>query len=255
MPDACCDFSQCHHHHNFSTYVSHWILLATNYRQYKMEMHWYNAIVFLLLATAVSCFCPSTPPQSVHHAKQNVSLRMTPPNHDNNRRRHVLIQSGLLGLFTTFPSSPALAKKESSEPLLTKENVQTAFSSLQFELDDPNGGVSIMQRYIDDEDFEQLREFTKTYDQILRKQKWGRCKSLFTSSAEKEVATLQGNAVTFDLIGINRASRVGQESVTRANKYLNELRVDLQKMVEMQSTIRYDQDGSFGAYMNAIQGN
>ena len=53
------------------------------------------------------------------------------------------------------------------------------------------------------------------------------------------MATLQGNAVTFDLIGINRASRSGQESVERANKYLQELRVDLQNMIDMQSKIQF----------------
>jgi len=181
---------------------------------------------------------------------------MTTPNNNNNNpsRRHVLLQSAALGLSTFLSTpSPALAKKKETEPL-TKENVQAAFDDLRFELEDPKGGVSTMQGYIDNNDFEGLLEFTKTYDQVLRKQKWGRCKSFLTNNAEKEVATLQGNAVTFDLIGINRSSRAGQTSQDSANKYLNELRTDLQKMVDMQTKIQYEGEGGFDEYYNNIRG-
>ena len=69
-------------------------------------------------------------------------------------------------------------KKKETEPP-TPENVQAAFASLEFELNDPKGGIHVMQDYIDKEDFTGLLEFTKTYDLILRKQKWARCKAFF----------------------------------------------------------------------------
>jgi len=188
-----------------------------------------------------------------------VALQMTPspPSNSNNNpsRRNVLIQS-FMGLSTAFLSSPkpAHAKQKETEPL-TKENVSAAFDSLKFELENPQGGISIMQTFIDNQDFPGLLEFTKTYDQVLRKGKWARCKAFLTNNAEKEVATLQGNAVTFDLIGINRSSRAGQESQEQANKYLNELKRDLEQMIDMSSKIRYEGEGGFDAYMDAIKGN
>lgn len=111
-----------------------------------------------------------------------------------------------------------------------------------------------MQRFLDNRDYEGLLEFTKTYDLELRKKKWGRCKA-FLNSAEKEVATLTGNSLTFDLIGMNRNSRAGQENPEKVQKYLNELKTDLQNMVDMKKTIVFDQEGSFAQYMSEIKGN
>jgi hypothetical protein len=183
---------------------------------------------------------------------------MTSSDGNHQSRRNVLMQSALVAVSAAFlPSSRAHAaaqSKKESEPL-TKENVQSAFDDLLFELEDPNnGGVAVMQKLIDEQDWQGLMEFTKTYDGYIRKLKWGRAKAFLTNNAEKEVATLQGNAITFDLIGINRSSRAGQENAELANKYLNELRTDLQKMVDMQSKIQYNQNG-FDAYMNAVKGN
>lgn len=179
-------------------------------------------------------------------------------NNSNNNpsRRNVLMQSGFVSLsFLLSSPLPAHAKKTKEMEPITKENVQAAFDALRYELDDPKGGVAVMQTFIDNQDFTGLLDFTKTYDQVLRKQKWARCKSMLTNNAEKEVATLQGNAVTFDLIGMNRSSRAGQENVESATKYLNELRTDLQKMIDMQSKIRYEgEEGGFEEYYNTIKG-
>lgn len=207
-----------------------------------------HAIGLFLLPTQVSSLVPTPPVQHVY----SIPLMMT--SDDNNpSRRNVLIQSTLVaGLAVFLPLSPGHAKGE-SEPV-TKENVEFAFAALRFELEDPDGGVAVMQRRIDEQDFEGLLEFTKTYDQVLRKVKWARAKAFLTNNAEKEVATLQGNAITFDLIGINRSSRSGQENAEQANKYLNELRTDLQKMIDMQSKVQYEHDG-FDSYTNAVRGN
>jgi hypothetical protein len=209
-------------------------------------------------------------PTCFHHGNRQrlgdtttmVQLKMTLDDHDfsNNRnRRQVLLQSGIILLLSSlFPSHAAHAAKQqqqqedATEPT-TLENVKAAFGDLEFELHDSQGGIRAMQDYIDRENFPALLEFTKTYDGVLRKQKWGRCKAFF-GNAEKEVATLQGNAVTFDLIGINRASRSGKESAEKANRYLNELRVDLQNMIDMESKIQMVGDESFEAYYQSIKG-
>lgn len=90
-----------------------------------------------------------------------------------------------------------------------------------------------MQRCIDERDFSGLLEFTKTYDQVLRKGAMGKAKKTLTDS--KEVATQLSNAVTFDLIGINRSSRPGKENAEDAAKYLQELRDDVQKFLDLET--------------------
>eukprot|EP00957_Ditylum_brightwellii_P125582 9572408-Ditylum_brightwellii.AAC.1 len=65
----------------------------------------------------------------------------------------------------------------------------------------------------------------------------GRARKLLTDKALKDEAVLMCNAVTFDLIGINRASRSGQEDSEVAMKYLVEMRADLKKFLELESTI------------------
>ena len=214
-------------------------------------MHYCNAIGLFLLVTTVSSFAPSSTPVRLSHHGSPILVRSTASDESDSSRRGIFQKAALLGISSLFPASPAHAAKKESEPL-TKENVEAAFAALKYELQDPNGGVSIMQQRIDERDFVGLLDFTKNYDQVLRKGKWARAKAFLTNNAEKEVATLQGNAITFDLIGINRACRVGQENADLANKYLNELRTDLQKMIDMESKINFDQDG-FEAYMDAVR--
>jgi len=156
-------------------------------------------------------------------------------------RRQVLRKSFMAGVASVFATTattaqPAFAKEK--EPI-TRENVAAAFADLKYELNDPNGGVAIIQSRIDAKDFVGTMEFVRDYDLELRKKRMGRAKKLLTNNAQKEVATMTGNAVTFDLIGINRNSRPGQEDAEKANKYLNELRTDLQNMINMEETIDY----------------
>ena len=54
----------------------------------------------------------------------------------------------------------------------------------------------------------------------------------------KSKATEYANAVTFDLIGINRSCRKDQESLESANKYLQELRDDTNKFLALEETIQ-----------------
>lgn len=137
-----------------------------------------------------------------------------------------------------LPSIQAYAADDTALP--TQETVSTTFDPIKYELLDPNGGVSYMQGRIDAQDWAGLLEFTKTYDQELRKLRMGKAKKLLQSKEIKEKGTEFCNAVTFDLIGINRSSRSGQESVDSANKYLQELRDDVNKFLALESSIQVE---------------
>ena len=94
-----------------------------------------------------------------------------------------------------------------------------------------------MQGRIDKEDLEGLLEFSKTYDLEFRKRRFGGAKKLMKDKEIKAKGTEYANAVTFDLIGINRSCRKGQENVESANKYLQELRDDVAKFLALEKTI------------------
>ncbi len=80
-------------------------------------------------------------------------------------------------------------------------------------------------------------QYTKESDAYFRKAKLGKARKLLTDNALKNDAILMSNAVTFDLIGINRASRPGQENREEQMKYLAELQKDIERFLELESTI------------------
>jgi hypothetical protein len=51
---------------------------------------------------------------------------------------------------------------------------------------------------------------------------------------------VSANAITFDLIGINRNARPGQEDAKEANRYLDELRTDLKLVIDEEKYVIYD---------------
>lgn len=135
-------------------------------------------------------------------------------------------------------SPPALAADASaSDSLPTKEAVTECFDFIRFELENAEGGVAYMQGRIDGGDFEGLLDFSKSYDLEFRKRRFGAAKKLLQDKEVKAKATEYANAVTFDLIGINRSCRKGQESIESANKYLQELRDDVGKFLALEKTI------------------
>ena len=151
------------------------------------------------------------------------------------RRAFVADAAAGMSLLLFAPQS-ALAKEEAIPA--TRENVKKAFDDLRYELNGGDGGVARMQRAIDAGDWEGLMDITKTYDQILRKGRIGRIKS-FLSDKEKSITTLSANAITFDLIGINRNARPGQENAAEASRYLDELRTDLQLVIDKERLVAY----------------
>ena len=82
-------------------------------------------------------------------------------------------------------------------------------------------------------------DLTKNYDGYFRKARVGRARKLLTDKKLKDDALQTSNAITFDLIGINRASRPGQQNKEEALKYLGELKTDVQKILDLESTIDF----------------
>ena len=144
----------------------------------------------------------------------------------------------IFGVTMASSTSPAFAKSDEPEELPTREVVKTTFDAIRYELSDPNGGVSFMQSRIDENDFAGLLEFTKGYDLELRKLRMGKAKKLLQDKEIKGKGTEYANAVTFDLIGMNRSSRSGQENAEMVNKYLQELRDDVSKFLQLESTVQ-----------------
>jgi hypothetical protein len=212
-----------------------------------MRVSLYYTAVLLLAAVSipnkVSAFATRQPnnPKAV----QSVQVEDAAPPH--NSRRRVLQQFPFLfGLAITttsllLPAAPALAAaKEEPEALPTQQVVTAAFDAIRYELKDPQGGVAIMQERIDQQDWAGLMEFTRGYDLEMRKLRMGRAKKLLQSKDLQLTGTQFANAVTFDLIGMNRSSRAGQESVEGANKYLQEMRDDIAKFLELEKTIQVE---------------
>jgi hypothetical protein len=187
----------------------------------------------LVLMSAVQCFVP-THSQSRTNRWTTLPLLSTATenfetdNVENDGRRKLIKKSLYFGMGAMFGASPVAAEETVSSAVKQK-----AFDQVRFELEDPAGGISIMQKLIDDQNWASLLDFTKTYDQVLRKAKMGAAKKLLPKESQ-DAATLAANGVTFDLIGINRASRKGQESAELANKYLNELRDDVKALLALQ---------------------
>jgi hypothetical protein len=175
------------------------------------------------------------------HGDDVIALSMARDDYEKDTHRREFLQTislgAIAGISSILPSSkPALAAEEIELP--TRETVTQSFDSIRYELQDAQGGVAYMQSKIDQQDFVGLMDFTKTYDLELRKKRMGSAKKLLQDKDVKEKATEFANAVTFDLIGINRSSRKGQENAESANKYLQELREDVGKFLSLESTIQ-----------------
>jgi hypothetical protein len=123
---------------------------------------------------------------------------------------------------------------------ITPQTVKTAFDAIRSELTSPTGVVNTLSNLIDTGSFEDILQYTKESDAYFRKAKMGKAKKLLTDKDVKSNATLICNAVTFDLIGINRASRPGKENREDQLKYLDELRKDIEKFLELESTIVFE---------------
>ncbi|OEU13514.1 hypothetical protein FRACYDRAFT_241847 [Fragilariopsis cylindrus CCMP1102] len=211
-----------------------------------------NYAFFMALALASSF--PETSSFILNNSKRTVQLQANAVTDSSssesdtkiNNRRYFLritpvaVLSGITGVnILTSHSYPAFAKAKGDEEveLPTKEDVTERFNTVRYELQDPQGGVSYMQGRIDKEDFEGLLEFTRSYDLELRKLRMGKAKKLLQGKEIKARGTSYANAVTWDLIGMNKGCRPGQENIETAKKYLQELREDIATFLTLEETI------------------
>lgn len=174
---------------------------------------------------------------------EGTKIHMTSYSKDSDEisRRQAIKQTASLLMFSTVAtlghSSPAEAKKD-KEPV-TKEGIAAAFQAVRDQLESPNGGVSTLQVLVEKEDFEGIMDFTKDYDLEFRKAKMGKARKFMTSKEEKDRAVLLCNAVTFDLIGMNKFSRPGKEDISQVQKYFSELKTDVSSFLEMEKGIDF----------------
>jgi hypothetical protein len=131
--------------------------------------------------------------------------------------------------WTSCPT-PAHAAKTSEKGGV----VGNPFDAIRYEVGDPQGGVAFLRDRLDARDFAAVMDFTKEYDLALRKIAMGTAKKRLPKGPIKDRGTELCNAVTFDLIGINRNSRKGQENSDEARRYLDELVQDAKGMLELE---------------------
>ena len=159
-------------------------------------------------------------------------------------RRNFLEQSttiATIAIGTSISSSlaiplPAYAKEP--PPPITQEVVTEAFDAIRYELTNPSGVVGTLTSLINDgNSYEEIMQYTKESDAYFRKAKIGKARKLLTDKEIKSGSIQLSNAVTFDLIGINRASRPGQEDKDVQLKYLDDLKKDIEQFLELEKTI------------------
>ena len=160
-------------------------------------------------------------------------------------RRNFLEQSTTIATIAIGTSSissslaiplPAYAKEP--PPPITQEAVTEAFNAIRYELTNPSGVVGTLTSLINDgNSYEEVMQYTKESDAYFRKAKIGKARKLLTDKEIKRGSIQLSNAVTFDLIGINRASRPGQEDKDVQLKYLDDLKKDIEQFLELEKTI------------------
>lgn len=194
------------------------------------------AVSFLLAVPSTSGFLAPTPPRLSSGGSASSRASSTSSLYaisTNSSRRNFVQQSSIALLTTTLPST-AFAKDV--EPV-TRQTVANAFQAIRSELSSPTGLISTLTNLINNNSYPEIMQYTKESDAYFRKAKLGKARKLLTDGALKGDAILMSNAVTFDLIGINRASRPGQENREEQMKYLEELRKDIERFLELESTI------------------
>ena len=158
-------------------------------------------------------------------------------------RRQVMKQTVSLLVFTSASSLLSDPAKAKDKEAVTREGVAAAFQAVRDELESPEGGVKILQGLVEKEDFAGIMEFTKGYDLEFRKAKMGKARKFVTGKEEKDLAVLKCNAVTFDLIGMNKGSRPGQQDINQVKKYFSELEADIISFLEMERGIDFSEYG------------
>ena len=148
-------------------------------------------------------------------------------------RRDIIKKAGSMLIFSSVLSSSNTAQAKDKEPVALS-TVTAAFQAVRDELD---VGIVELGVLVDKVDYEGIMEFTKYYDLEFRKAKMVKARRYLTSKEDKEKATSVCNAVTFDLIGMNKFSREGQRNIEQVQKYYGELKEDVLAFLEFEKKI------------------
>ena len=93
---------------------------------------------------------------------------------------------------------------------------------------------TVLEEALSRSDYSALMSLTREYDLELRKAGMGKIKKTYSpNDASAQDPTVLTNAVTFDLIGINKNARPGSENPDGVAKYITELRTDIDKFVAL----------------------
>mmetsp|Transcript_5892 Transcript_5892/g.12788 ORF Transcript_5892/g.12788 Transcript_5892/m.12788 type:complete len:209 (-) Transcript_5892:382-1008(-) len=202
------------------------------------------SIILLLATTAVSSgFVPSS--RSYVHRCPNTNIQndaslVTSTALSATSRRNFLTTTSTIATATatilSTTTTPAYAKE--APPPITRELVTSTFDAIRLDLTSPDGVYSTLTNLINDGKFEDVMQYTKESDAYFRRGKIGKARKLLTDKDLKGEAIQMSNAVTFDLIGINRASRPGKENKEEQLRYLGVLKTDVERILELEATIQ-----------------
>eukprot|EP00590_Aulacoseira_subarctica_P000968 CAMPEP_0172427214 /NCGR_PEP_ID=MMETSP1064-20121228/41101_1 /TAXON_ID=202472 /ORGANISM="Aulacoseira subarctica , Strain CCAP 1002/5" /LENGTH=230 /DNA_ID=CAMNT_0013171313 /DNA_START=47 /DNA_END=739 /DNA_ORIENTATION=+ len=145
--------------------------------------------------------------------------------------------STLCGIASTVEEDTTTAWAADEDPAVV---IEQAFRDIRKELYGEEftdmgkgGGILFLKKLILNQEWAKIKEFTKFYDAEFRKVKLGKARKLFTDKKIKEEALQLSNAITFDLIGINKSSRVS--NTEEALRYWEELTQDIEKFLLLQN--------------------
>ena len=171
-----------------------------------------------------------------HSHRQQMTLSMSSSPLSNNAfgRRDLIQLTGSIFTAASVLSFTEDAQAKDKEPVAL-ETVRESFQAVRDELN--TGVANELASLVDKEDYEQIMEFTKNYDLEFRKAKMGKARKFLTSKEDKEKGVLLCNAVTFDLIGMNKGSRPGQRNIEQVRKYYAELQADIQSFLDLEQNI------------------
>mmetsp|Transcript_27311 Transcript_27311/g.33762 ORF Transcript_27311/g.33762 Transcript_27311/m.33762 type:complete len:217 (+) Transcript_27311:207-857(+) len=167
--------------------------------------------------------------------RQHLELNMSFMEDSNMSRRSMIQKYGSLLIFSSVASTSSAVHAKEVEPIALS-TVRDSFQAVRDELA-PGGGISRLALLVDEVDYENIMEFTQTYDFEFRKAKMGKARKFLTSKEDKERAVSLCNAVTFDLIGMNKGCRPNQRNIDQVKTYLKELKVDIQSFLELEKRI------------------
>mmetsp|Transcript_4137 Transcript_4137/g.6337 ORF Transcript_4137/g.6337 Transcript_4137/m.6337 type:complete len:212 (-) Transcript_4137:166-801(-) len=188
---------------------------------------------FVALTSPFTAAISKSAQTSSHHHATSTSLEATRRNFINQSIATITATSTII-----FSAQPAVAKEAPIE--ITPQIVQEAFDAIRNELTSSSGVVATLSNLIDNGSFEEILQYTKESDAYFRRAKLGKARKMLTDKDLKGEAVLMSNAVTFDLIGINRASRPGKENREDQLRYLEELKKDIAKFLELEKTIVFE---------------